>query len=124
MFKHWKKLVIIIIVFLGCYYLPVGNTRFENSITEALHLVKWYAREHVLLCLVPAFFIVRRTRNGGPARIPGALRRRTRRKDRRRPEAPRQEVEVRKASPTAGKNAGKFNKKYAKQNISFYKARQ
>ena len=55
--KHWKKLVIIIAVFLGCYYLPVGNIRFDNSITEALHLVKWYAREHVLLCLVPAFFI-------------------------------------------------------------------
>ena len=55
--NHWKKLVIIIAVFLGCYYLPVGNLRFDNSITEALHLVKWYAREHVLLCLVPAFFI-------------------------------------------------------------------
>ncbi|MHC5102166.1 MAG: permease, partial [Planctomycetota bacterium] len=25
--------------------------------TESLALVKWYAREHVLLCLVPAFFI-------------------------------------------------------------------
>ncbi len=24
---------------------------------EALHLARWYAREHVLLCLVPAFFI-------------------------------------------------------------------
>jgi uncharacterized membrane protein YraQ (UPF0718 family) len=24
---------------------------------EALHLVKWYAQEHVLLCLIPAFFI-------------------------------------------------------------------
>jgi uncharacterized membrane protein YraQ (UPF0718 family) len=24
---------------------------------ESLHLVKWYAQEHVLLCLVPAFFI-------------------------------------------------------------------
>jgi len=54
---HWKKLVIIIAVFLGCYYLPVGNLRFDNSITESLHLVKGYAREHVLLCLVPAFFI-------------------------------------------------------------------
>jgi len=57
MHKHWKKLVIIIAVFLGCYFLPVGNVRFDSSITEALHLVKWYAREHVLLCLVPAFFI-------------------------------------------------------------------
>ncbi len=47
----------IIAIFLGCFYLPVGITRFDRSMTEALHLVKWYAREHVLLCLVPAFFI-------------------------------------------------------------------
>lgn len=44
-------------VFLGLYYLPVGWPRFDNAVMEALHLVKWYAREHVLLCLVPAFFI-------------------------------------------------------------------
>jgi uncharacterized membrane protein YraQ (UPF0718 family) len=55
--KRWKKLAIIVAVFLGCFYLPVGAARFDNAITESLHLVKWYAREHVLLCLVPAFFI-------------------------------------------------------------------
>ena len=55
--ENWKKIIIIIAVFLGCYYLPVGSVRFDNAITESLHLVKWYAREHVLLCLVPAFFI-------------------------------------------------------------------
>ncbi len=55
--KEWKKLAVIVAVFLGCFYLPVGIARFDNSITESLHLVKWYAREHVLLCLVPAFFI-------------------------------------------------------------------
>ena len=55
--KEWKKLSIIIAVFLGCFYLPIGIARFDNAITESLHLVKWYAREHVLLCLVPAFFI-------------------------------------------------------------------
>ena len=54
---QWKKLAIIVAVFLGCFYLPVGIARFDNAITESLHLVKWYAREHVLLCLVPAFFI-------------------------------------------------------------------
>jgi len=53
----WKKPTIIIAVFLGCYYLPIGTVRFDNAIGESLHLVKWYAREHVLLCLVPAFFI-------------------------------------------------------------------
>ncbi len=53
----WKKFTIIVAVFLACYYLPVGKVRFDNAITESLHLVKWYAREHVLLCLIPAFFI-------------------------------------------------------------------
>jgi len=55
--KEWKYLLLIIAVFLGCFYLPVGTARFDNAVIEAFHLVKWYAREHVLLCLVPAFFI-------------------------------------------------------------------
>ena len=44
-------------VFLACFYLPVGMERFNNAVLEAFYLVKWYAREHVLLCLIPAFFI-------------------------------------------------------------------
>lgn len=56
--KHeWKALAVIIVVFLACFYLPVGLPRFDSAIMEALHLVKWYAQEHVLLCLIPAFFI-------------------------------------------------------------------
>ena len=55
--KEWKPLVWIAGAFLACFYLPVGTARFDNAAVEALHLVKWYAREHVLLCLVPAFFI-------------------------------------------------------------------
>ena len=55
--KEWKKLLYIIAAFLACFYLPVESMRFNNAIFEALALVKWYAREHVLLCLVPAFFI-------------------------------------------------------------------
>lgn len=55
--SEWKKLLLIVAVFLGCFYLPVGADRFDNAIMEAFHLVKWYAREHVLLCLIPAFFI-------------------------------------------------------------------
>ncbi|MGB5230630.1 MAG: permease [Desulfoprunum sp.] len=55
--NEWKILLLIVAVFLGCYYLPVGSARFDNAILEAFHLVKWYAQEHVLLCLVPAFFI-------------------------------------------------------------------
>ncbi|MGD8868746.1 MAG: permease [Gemmatimonadales bacterium] len=48
-------------VFLLCFYLPVewlhGLARFETPIWEALYLVRWYAQQHVILCLVPAFFI-------------------------------------------------------------------
>jgi len=54
---EWKTLALIVAIFLGCYYLPVGTARFDNAILEAFHLVKWYAQEHVLLCLIPAFFI-------------------------------------------------------------------
>ncbi len=55
--KEWKALLIMAGVFLVCFYLPVGRERFDTAVMEALHLVKWYAREHVLLCLIPAFFI-------------------------------------------------------------------
>jgi len=55
--KEWKKFLYVAAVFLACFYLPVENLRFSNAIFEALALVKWYAREHVILCLVPAFFI-------------------------------------------------------------------
>lgn len=55
--QEWKKLTLLLAVFLVCFYLPLGWERFDNAVYEALALVKWYAREHVLLCLVPAFFI-------------------------------------------------------------------
>jgi uncharacterized membrane protein YraQ (UPF0718 family) len=44
-------------IFLALYFLPVGTARFDGALLEAFHLAKWYAREHVLLCLVPAFYI-------------------------------------------------------------------
>jgi hypothetical protein len=43
--------------FLILYFLPVGSARFDSAVHESLALTRWYAREHVLLCLVPAFFI-------------------------------------------------------------------
>ncbi len=55
--REWKPLAVILVSFLACFYLPVGMPRFDNAVLEAFHLVKWYAQEHVLLCLVPAFFI-------------------------------------------------------------------
>jgi uncharacterized membrane protein YraQ (UPF0718 family) len=44
-------------LFAAVCWLPVGSARFDGALLESLHLLKWYAREHVLLCLVPAFFI-------------------------------------------------------------------
>lgn len=55
--KEWKSFTAIAAVFLGIYFLPIDNARFSTAIMEALALLKDYAREHVLLCLVPAFFI-------------------------------------------------------------------
>jgi len=47
----------IIAVFLLIFFMPVGAARFDNAVLEGLALLNWYAREHVMLCLVPAFFI-------------------------------------------------------------------
>lgn len=58
---NWKSekliFILMVIAFITLYLLPVGNPRFDNAIMESLALTRWYAREHVLLCLVPAFFI-------------------------------------------------------------------
>jgi len=54
---QWQALLLILAVFLGFYYLPVGQPRFDAGVVEALELAKWYAQEHVILCLLPAFFI-------------------------------------------------------------------
>ncbi len=55
--KEWKPLLITVGLFLLFFYLPVGWPRFDRAIMEGLQLAKWYAQEHVLLCLIPAFFI-------------------------------------------------------------------
>ena len=54
--ERWK-LLIMLAVFTACWFLPVGSERFMSAVGEGLKLLKWYAQEHVLLCLVPAFFI-------------------------------------------------------------------
>jgi uncharacterized membrane protein YraQ (UPF0718 family) len=55
--SEWKPLLIITLVFLGTFYLPLGIPRFDKALMESFHLAKWYAQEHVLTCLIPAFFI-------------------------------------------------------------------
>jgi uncharacterized membrane protein YraQ (UPF0718 family) len=53
----WKPLGLIVGGFMLFFFLPIDSARFTHSVIESLALAKWYAREHVLLCLVPAFFI-------------------------------------------------------------------
>jgi hypothetical protein len=54
--ERWK-LLLILAAFAACWFLPADSPRLASALHESLSLVKWYAREHVLLCLVPAFFI-------------------------------------------------------------------
>ena len=55
--REGKIFLLMAAIFLACFYLPVELLPFRNPLFESLALVRWYAREHVLLCLVPAFFI-------------------------------------------------------------------
>ncbi|HEX9972630.1 MAG TPA: permease [bacterium] len=55
--KEIKILTWIIVVFAFAFFLPIESARFNTAIAATLDLVKWYAREHVVLCLLPAFFI-------------------------------------------------------------------
>lgn len=55
--KERTKLLLIVGVFLAAYLVPVESYRVQRSFLEGLFLLKEYAREHVLLCLVPALFI-------------------------------------------------------------------
>lgn len=55
--SEWKPLAGIVAVFLIFFYLPIDSLRLRGAVIEALALTKWYAQEHVILCLVPAFFI-------------------------------------------------------------------
>jgi len=55
--QEWKSLAWLTAGFLAMFFLPVGQPRFDNAVFEALALARWYAREHVLLCLIPAFYI-------------------------------------------------------------------
>jgi uncharacterized membrane protein YraQ (UPF0718 family) len=57
-FKTEKKTLLwMVAIALACCWLPVGNAGFDNAAIQGLHLVKWYAREHLLWSLVPALLI-------------------------------------------------------------------
>ena len=54
---EYRNALWIVGFFLFAYFMPVSHPVFTEAIQSALSLTNWYAREHVLLCLVPAFFI-------------------------------------------------------------------
>jgi uncharacterized membrane protein YraQ (UPF0718 family) len=55
--KELKILGWITAIFVFAFFLPIESNRFNTAIAATLDLIKWYAREHVILCLLPAFFI-------------------------------------------------------------------
>ena len=55
--KDRSKLILIVLAFLASYYIPWDHARIRQSGLEALMMLQEYAREHVLTCLIPAFFI-------------------------------------------------------------------
>ena len=52
-----RKLGLIAAVFAAAWWLPIDSPRVQGALLEAFAMLHDYAREHVLLCLVPAFFI-------------------------------------------------------------------
>lgn len=55
--KEWQKLLWIIGIFLGAYFIPWESTLIRQAGLEAFMMLQDYARQHVLTCLIPAFFI-------------------------------------------------------------------
>jgi uncharacterized membrane protein YraQ (UPF0718 family) len=55
--KEWQKFLWIIAIFLGAYYIPWDSLIVRQSGLESFMMLQDYARQHVLTCLVPAFFI-------------------------------------------------------------------
>ena len=55
--KQKNKLLIIFIVFTFFYFMPFSSSKILNALIESLLMAQDYARQHVLLCLIPAFFI-------------------------------------------------------------------
>jgi hypothetical protein len=51
------KFLIALAVFGLAYFIPFDNIRVQKAILESFYMLQDYAQKHVLLCLVPAFFI-------------------------------------------------------------------
>jgi hypothetical protein len=55
--KELRKFLLLISAFLIFYIVPFDSKIVEDAILNGFRMLGSYAKEHVLLCLVPAFFI-------------------------------------------------------------------
>lgn len=55
--KQWLIFLLMLTSFLLAYFLPFADWQVAGPIQEGLMMLQEYARQHVLLCLIPAFFI-------------------------------------------------------------------
>ena len=55
--KELTILFWIVAFFAMAFFMPVSSETFRTAVDATLDLAKWYAQEHVVLCLLPAFFI-------------------------------------------------------------------
>lgn len=55
--KELQILLWMVAIFLAIFFLPIESTVFTTAVDATLDLSRWYAREHVILCLLPAFLI-------------------------------------------------------------------
>jgi uncharacterized protein len=55
--KEIKILFWIVFFFALAFFMPIDKASFQTAVYATLDLTKWYAQEHVVLCLLPAFFI-------------------------------------------------------------------
>jgi hypothetical protein len=55
--SEWRWLAALLGGFALLFWIPVESVRLQGALVESLALTRDYAREHVLLCLVPALCI-------------------------------------------------------------------
>lgn len=55
--KDRVRLILFVAVFCVLYFVPLKGVNIQKAILEAFFMLQEYAREHVLFCLIPAFFI-------------------------------------------------------------------
>lgn len=52
-----KKLAAMVFVLAAIFFLPIASAEVTAAVGQGLRLTQWYVREHVILCLLPAFLI-------------------------------------------------------------------